>query len=59
MGMGIVLAVPDGTLGDVGQAEARFSPFVDSVSPDARYVHGLNRTCNRLESRFGRTCWNS
>ena len=36
MGMGIILAVPDGTLGDVGQGEARFSPFGDSVSLDAR-----------------------
>ena len=36
MGMEIVLAVPDGTLGDVGQGEARFSPFRDSVILDAR-----------------------
>ena len=36
MGMEIILAVPDGTLGDVGQGEARFSPFGDSVSLDAR-----------------------
>ena len=34
MGMEIVLAVRDGTLGDVGQGEARFSPFGDSVSLD-------------------------
>ena len=33
-GMEIVLAVRDGTLGDVGQGEARFSPFGDSVSLD-------------------------
>ena len=59
MGMEIVLDVLDGTLGDMGQGEARFSPFVDSVSLDARYVHGLNRTCNRLGSHFGRTYWNS
>ena len=31
MGMEIVLDVLDGTLGVVGQGEARFSPFVDSV----------------------------
>ena len=36
MGMEIVLDVLDGTLGDVGQGEARFSPFVYSVSLDAR-----------------------
>ena len=35
-GMEIVLSVPDGTLGDVGQGEARFSPFGDSVSLNAR-----------------------
>ena len=36
MGMEIILAVPDGTLGDVGQGEARFSPFEDSFSLDTR-----------------------
>ena len=36
MGMEIILAVPDGTLGDVGQVDARFSPFGDSVCLDAR-----------------------
>ena len=35
-GSEIILDVLDGTLGDVGQGEARFSPFVDSVSLDAR-----------------------
>ena len=35
-GMEIVLAVPDGILGDVGQGEARFSPFGDSVSVTPR-----------------------
>ena len=35
-GMEIVLAVHDGTLGDVGQGEARFSLFEDSVTLDAR-----------------------
>ena len=34
--MEIVLDVLDGTLRDVGQGEARFSPIVDSVSLDAR-----------------------
>ena len=36
MGMEIILAVPDGTLGDVGQVDARFSPFGDSVNLDTR-----------------------
>ena len=36
MGMEIVLRVPDGTLGEVGHVEARFSPFGDSVDLDAR-----------------------
>ena len=35
MGMEIILAVPDDTPGDVGQGEARFSPF-GRVSLDAR-----------------------
>jgi len=34
--MEIVLVVPDGTLGYVGQGEAQFSLFEDSVSLDAR-----------------------
>ena len=36
MGMEIILAVPDGTRGEFGQGEARFSPFGDSVSLDAK-----------------------
>ena len=36
MYMEIILAVPDGTPGDMGQGEARFSPFGDSVSLVAR-----------------------
>ena len=36
MGMEIILAVPDGTPGDVGQGVARFSSFGDSVSLEAR-----------------------
>ena len=35
-GMEIILGVPDGTHGDVGHVEARFSPFRDSVSLDVR-----------------------
>ena len=36
IGMEIVLVVPDGTIGNVGQGEAHFSLFGDSVSLDAR-----------------------
>ena len=36
MGMEIILAIHGGTRGDVGQGEARLSPFGDSVSLDAR-----------------------
>ena len=36
MRMEIILGVPDGTLGDVGEVEAYFSPFGDSVNLDAR-----------------------
>ena len=39
-------------LGDVGEVQARFSPFGDSVNLDAREVHCLSRTCNRLGSHF-------
>jgi hypothetical protein len=31
-------------LGDEAQVEARFDPFRDSASPEARQVHGLHRT---------------
>jgi hypothetical protein len=45
--------------GGMGQMEAHFDPFGDSVNLHARLVHGLRRTCNRLRNRFGRTGWNS
>ena len=53
MGMEIILAIPDGSPGYVGQGEARLSPFGDSVSLHARLVHGLSRRCIRLGSHFG------
>jgi hypothetical protein len=46
-------------LGDMGQVEARFGPFGDSVNLHTRLVHDLCRTCNRLENHFGHTQWNS
>ena len=39
--MEIILDVLDGTPGDVGQREARFSPFGDIVNHDAGKMHGL------------------
>jgi hypothetical protein len=45
--------------GDVGHVEARFGPFVYSANLDARYVHGLRRTYQRLKNHFGRTQRNS
>ena len=44
-------------LGDVAQVEARFGPFGDSASLDAREVHGLRRMYHRVANRFGRTGW--
>ena len=39
-------------LRDVGQVEACFSPFGDSVNLDARLVHGLRQTHHRLGNQF-------
>ena len=46
-------------LAAMGEVEAQFSPFGESVNLDASLVHGLHRTWNRLGSRFGCTRWNS
>ena len=40
-------------LGDVGEEEAYLSLFGDSVNLEARQVHGLRRTCNRLRNQLG------
>jgi hypothetical protein len=37
-------------LGDVGQVEAPFGLFGDSVDVESRYVHGLHRMSNRLKN---------
>ena len=37
---------------DVGQVEAHFGPFGDSVNLDASYMHGLRQTDHRLENHF-------
>jgi hypothetical protein len=44
-------------LGDEAQLEARFGPFTDSANLDARSVHTLHRTNQRLRNHFGRTQW--
>jgi hypothetical protein len=42
-------------LGDMGQMEAHFGPFRDSVNLHVRLVHRLHRTCNWLRNHFGHT----
>jgi hypothetical protein len=42
-------------LGDDGQVDARFGPFGDCANLDARWVHNLRRTFDRLENYFGHT----
>ena len=34
------------------QVEARFGLFGDSANLDARLLHGLRRTCHRVENRW-------
>jgi hypothetical protein len=48
-----------GLLGDEAQVEARFTPFGDSATLDARLVHGLRPTHRRLGNSIGGTRWNS
>jgi hypothetical protein len=48
-----------GLLIDEAQVEARFSPFGDSATLDARLVHGLRRTYRMLRNSIGGTRWNS
>jgi hypothetical protein len=43
-GMKIILDIADGT-SNVGQKEAHFEPFGDSVNLDTRYMHRLRRMC--------------
>jgi hypothetical protein len=44
-------------LGDVGHVESRLFVFGDNISVDARLVHGLLQTYQRLGNHFGRTRW--
>jgi hypothetical protein len=41
-------------LGNVGQLEARFSLFGDSINHGARLVHGLRRMYHGHGNHFGR-----
>ena len=58
-GMEVILGIPDGTLGELSQVEARFTPFGDSVNIGARYVYGLRQMHHRLRNHFGCTRWYS
>jgi hypothetical protein len=48
-----------GVLGDEAQVEARFGPFGDSATLDARLVPGLRQMYGRLGNSIGGTRWNS
>jgi hypothetical protein len=48
-----------GLLGDEAHVEARFTPFGDSATLDARLVHGLRQTYCRLKNSIGGNRWNS
>jgi hypothetical protein len=48
-----------GLLGDEAQVEARFGPFGDSATLDARLVHGLHQMHRSLGNSIGGTQWNS
>jgi hypothetical protein len=54
-GMEIFLDNPIDLLGDVGQMEACFGLFEDSINLDTKLVHSLRRTWNRLRNHFGHT----
>jgi hypothetical protein len=48
-----------GLLGDKAQVEARFGPFGDSATFDARLVHGSRRMYCKLVNSIEGTRWNS
>jgi hypothetical protein len=48
-----------GLLGDEAQVEARFGPFGDNATLDARLVHDLRQTYRRVGNSIGGTRWNS
>jgi hypothetical protein len=53
--MEIFLSAPDVLLGDIGQLEARFGLFGDSVNLRTGQVHGLRRMYTGMETSSGRT----
>jgi hypothetical protein len=55
IGLEIILAHPMVILGDVGQVEACFDPFGESVNLSARWVHGLRRMYHGHGNHFGHT----
>jgi hypothetical protein len=58
IGIEIVWTHSMGLLCDKAQVEARFGPFGDSATLDARLVHGLCRTYRGLGNSIGGTRWN-
>jgi hypothetical protein len=42
-------------LADIGQVEARFRPFGDSINPDTRLVHSVHRMYNEHGNLFRHT----
>jgi hypothetical protein len=57
IGSKIIMDAPYVLLGDVGQVEARFGPFGDSVSLGARWVHDLRQLYHGHGNHFGHTRW--
>ena len=54
-GLENILAHAMELLGDMGLVESCFGPFGDSISVDARYLHGLRHMYHWLRNCFGRT----
>jgi hypothetical protein len=48
-----------GLLGDEAQVAARFGPFGDSATLDARLLHDLRQTCHGLKNSIRCTRYNT
>jgi hypothetical protein len=57
IGLEIILMHSMVLQGDVGQVEARFGPFGDSVNLSTRYTPGLHRIYHGHGNHFGHTQW--
>jgi hypothetical protein len=57
IGSEIILTHPMVLIGDVGQVEARFSLFRDSVNLSERRVDGLCRMYHGHGNHYGHTQW--